>query len=214
MTVGPTIRALRQARGMTILDLATAIGSDVGNVSRLERDKQGYTQDTLERIARALGVKISDLFGDKGNGDNFQPTAALGRVPIVSWVRAGAMSEIENTQQRWDAEEFADLRHVRPTPRMFALRLEGDSMQAPAGQSPSFPAGTVLIVDPGRSAKPGDYVIAKDSRTDAATFKRLVSDAGRWFLMPLNPSFLASEIEDPAKVVIGVAVEWQVSGKL
>jgi SOS-response transcriptional repressor LexA len=214
MSVGPTIRALRKSRGMTILELANSVGSDVGNVSRLERGRQGYTQDTLERISTALGVKISDLFGDQSDGDTFRPTAALGRIPVVSWVQAGAMQEIEKVAHRYEAEEFADLHHVRATARMFALRVEGDSMQAPPGQSPSFPAGTLIVVDPDRAAKPGDYVIAKDVRTQSATFKRLVVDAGTWFLMPLNSSFQAIEIDDPAQRVIGVAVEWQVSGRL
>lgn len=65
MKIGNRIRTLRKAKKMTILELATAIGSDVGNVSRLERDKQGYTEATLTKIADALGVKVVDLFSEE-----------------------------------------------------------------------------------------------------------------------------------------------------
>ncbi len=60
--IGATIRALRKQRNMTILELATAIDSDVGNISRLERDVQNYTPQWLAKIAGALQVDIADLF--------------------------------------------------------------------------------------------------------------------------------------------------------
>ncbi|TDB41642.1 XRE family transcriptional regulator [Photorhabdus khanii] len=64
MSVGEKIRSLRLAKGMTILELATATGGDVGNISRLERGLQGYSDASLRKIAEALDVKLSDLFFD------------------------------------------------------------------------------------------------------------------------------------------------------
>ena len=65
MKIGTRIREIRKLKGMTILELATAINSDVGNISRLERNKQGYSEATLSKIATALGVTIADLFADE-----------------------------------------------------------------------------------------------------------------------------------------------------
>ncbi|WP_340618837.1 XRE family transcriptional regulator [Xenorhabdus entomophaga] len=62
MKIGSRIRSLRKAQQMTILELANAINSDVGNISRLERDMQGYTDSTISKIAGALGVQVADLF--------------------------------------------------------------------------------------------------------------------------------------------------------
>ncbi|MBK5075196.1 helix-turn-helix transcriptional regulator [Budviciaceae bacterium CWB-B4] len=62
MKTGERIRALRKAKKMTILELATAIGSDVGNVSRLERGVQGYKESTLKNIADALGVTVAEIY--------------------------------------------------------------------------------------------------------------------------------------------------------
>ena len=64
MEIGTKIRQIRKEKGLTIEQLATAIGSDVGNLSRLERNKQGYTDDLLNRVATALGVEIWRLFID------------------------------------------------------------------------------------------------------------------------------------------------------
>ncbi|HGJ5882255.1 helix-turn-helix domain-containing protein [Arsenophonus sp.] len=70
MNVGTRIRELRKKKGMTILQLATAINSDVGNISRLERNKQGYSENTLLKIASALGVQVADLFLDSNETNN------------------------------------------------------------------------------------------------------------------------------------------------
>lgn len=65
MKIGARIRQLRKAKKMTILELATLIGSDVGNISRLETGKQGYTEATITKLAEALGVKVVELFSEE-----------------------------------------------------------------------------------------------------------------------------------------------------
>ncbi len=63
MNIGNRIRDLRQKRGMTITQLAEAIDSDAGNVSRLETGKQkSFTEKTLQKVAEALSVSVADLF--------------------------------------------------------------------------------------------------------------------------------------------------------
>jgi transcriptional regulator with XRE-family HTH domain len=60
--IGEVIRELRKAKGMTLEDLAAEAGTDSGNLSRLERGLQGYTQERLEVIARGLGISVADLW--------------------------------------------------------------------------------------------------------------------------------------------------------
>ena len=62
MKIGEKIRTLRKARGMTISELALLTESDVGNISRLERGKQGYSDKTIKKLADALQVPVSELF--------------------------------------------------------------------------------------------------------------------------------------------------------
>lgn len=61
-TVGRNIRHLRLKKGLNIADLANAVGSDVGNISRLERAKQGYSDEMIRKIADFFGCPVADLF--------------------------------------------------------------------------------------------------------------------------------------------------------
>ena len=102
MSVGTNIRRLRKERGMTILDLANDIESDVGNVSRLERGAQGFSEDLIYRIARSLKVTPSALFADD---ETVEELASLGRVPLVSWVAAGDWNQANDPYAIGDASD-------------------------------------------------------------------------------------------------------------
>jgi transcriptional regulator with XRE-family HTH domain len=60
--LGQAIRALRKSQNLTLLELANAAGSDPGNISRLERGLQGYSDEMLKNVCDALGVKIHKLY--------------------------------------------------------------------------------------------------------------------------------------------------------
>jgi transcriptional regulator with XRE-family HTH domain len=59
--VGATIRHLREAQGFTQAALARRAGLSRMHVIRIERDDISPTLDTLERIAKALGVTVRNL---------------------------------------------------------------------------------------------------------------------------------------------------------
>ncbi|WP_159998365.1 helix-turn-helix domain-containing protein [Roseomonas sp. 18066] len=54
--IGPRIRALRLARGMSVNSLAAAAGVSAGIVSQIERDRANPSLSTIEKICDALGV--------------------------------------------------------------------------------------------------------------------------------------------------------------
>jgi SOS-response transcriptional repressor LexA len=87
----------------------------------------------------------------------------------------------------------------------FALRIIGDSMTNPSG-APSFPEGTIIIVDPERDAKPGKFVVVRQNVDTECTFKQLVRDAGKHYLKPLNPRYPLLEML-PDAVISGVLVQ-------
>lgn len=68
MNIGKVIRQLRLAKGMTLEELAHLADMDAGNLSRIERGKQRYSPETLEKIATALGVPIYQLYQESQNG--------------------------------------------------------------------------------------------------------------------------------------------------
>lgn len=61
MHIGKVIREIREARHATLEEIAFAANTNASNLSRIERGKQGYSVETLERIALALGVTVSEL---------------------------------------------------------------------------------------------------------------------------------------------------------
>lgn len=60
--VGERIRSRRQAKRMTLKDMASASGLSVGFLSQLERGVHGGSVRTLQQIAAALGISVGDLF--------------------------------------------------------------------------------------------------------------------------------------------------------
>lgn len=62
MTLGADLRALRKARGITLVDLADRLGRSVGWLSQVERDKSEPSITDLRQIARILEVSVSMLF--------------------------------------------------------------------------------------------------------------------------------------------------------
>ncbi len=63
--VGARIRALRQARGLTLTALAGKAGLAIPNLHRLEEDKHTPTFKTLQRVAKAFGLSWLDLLSER-----------------------------------------------------------------------------------------------------------------------------------------------------
>lgn len=58
------IRAARAARGMTLAELAAATALDKSYLSRVERNLKAPSIATVLKIAKALDVPVSQLFGE------------------------------------------------------------------------------------------------------------------------------------------------------
>lgn len=229
--MGTNIRMLRKKRGLTLNQLANEIGSDVGNLSRVERGVQGYSDQIITKIAGALSVPRAALFaeseqqldimlasddkvmlfelktqGQSAFDENVAPAAAGVRpIPVISAVQAGQLKDMENPYSPGDGYsiEYTDQKLSRWA---FALEVEGESMM------PIFKPGDRLIVDPDLAPQPGDYVIARNG-SDQATFKKYrprgIDSNGEMIfeLVPLNDDYpiMRSDIEH--LIVIGVVTE-------
>jgi len=71
-TIGERIRIYRTRNGMTQMKLAEKAGVHHTYIGQLERGEKNATLDTIEKVARALGVSFEVLFeaiiaGDKNN---------------------------------------------------------------------------------------------------------------------------------------------------
>jgi len=61
-SLGADLRALRKARGLTLQDMADALGRSVGWVSQVERDLSEPSITDLRHIAAKLDIAVSTLF--------------------------------------------------------------------------------------------------------------------------------------------------------
>ncbi|MGZ3184385.1 MAG: helix-turn-helix domain-containing protein [Telluria sp.] len=227
MNVGKNIRELRKGRKMTLNQLATEIGSDVGNLSRVERGLQGYSEQVISKIAHALKVPVAALFAEKVDSEvlftlhdvyevyeasprkfdeNVIPALAGSRpIPIISAVQAGQLRDMEVPYAPGDgfAVEYTNQKLSRWA---FGLEVEGLSM------TPMFQPGDRIIVDPELSPNPGDFVVARNG-SNQATFKKYrprgtdVNGEMIFELVPLNDDYPTMRSDIDHLIVIGVVTE-------
>ncbi|MDX3905096.1 MAG: helix-turn-helix transcriptional regulator [Pigmentiphaga sp.] len=62
MDIGSAIRYTRERLGLKLEAVAMEVGTDAGNLSRIETGKQKPSVVRLERIARAMNVGVTDLY--------------------------------------------------------------------------------------------------------------------------------------------------------
>ena len=67
-SVGARLRSLRVARRLTLRETALRASLSESFLSQLERGQTGATIQSLQRIAAALGVDVSDLFAPADSG--------------------------------------------------------------------------------------------------------------------------------------------------
>ena len=63
--VGLRIRQLRKNKGLSIEELAHLAGVHPNYLSEAECGKKNFSLTTIEKIAKALGVSVSDLFSGR-----------------------------------------------------------------------------------------------------------------------------------------------------
>ncbi len=138
--------------------------------------------DKLKIISRMTGKSLMYLLDEPENVEFVK--LSKGRVPLISWVQAGNWVEAMNNFELGDAEEW--LPAVGGSESVFCLRVVGDSMTSPHGDS--FPEGSIIWVDPEqRNPNNGDYIIAKHPGGENVTFKQYkINESGGCYLKPLN----------------------------
>lgn len=220
MNLSDRLKLAMQAAGVSQADLARACGVKPPSIHGWLSGKSKFLRgENLLQASLALNVRPDWLATGKGEmplttavneirEPNVTPLVSRARVPLISWVQAGELSEVLDTIYPGEVERWVDVQTVTPTRHTFALVVTGDSMENKQGWSQfDFKPGTVLIVDPERACGPNDFVIAKDVDTQQANFKQLVYDGGRWYLRPINSQYPTVEIDDPNLRVIGKVIE-------
>lgn len=155
LQLGTRIRALRQARHLTLRDVAERAGVTESFLSQVERDVTSPSIATVQRIARALDLSIAQLFAeDPGSGrvvrrearkrvaypglksvDEFLTTNLAGRLQVIlSTIEPGGGTGAEPYTHDSDEEVVVVLNGVLDlwvADEHYVLR-EGDAITFPS----------------------------------------------------------------------------------
>ena len=66
MKISERIKSIRLAKKLSQKEVITAIGMGAAQYSRIENGKTDPSISTLEKIANALGISLSELFREEG----------------------------------------------------------------------------------------------------------------------------------------------------
>lgn len=195
-----------------------------GMVWQYMNNERPINKEAAVKFAKGLNVSVKDFSPRlaKGierlhsgassvkeiiTGDNFTSSTQFKTVPVISWVQAGLMKEIDQIPEPDEGEWQMENPSKKMGPRSWALIVEGDSMDD--GTDKGIPAGYTIFCDPDLAPSPNALVIAKDVDIQRATFKQLITEDGHWYLKAFNKDAGfgingRKEIDDPALRVIAV----------
>jgi SOS-response transcriptional repressor LexA len=217
--IAKRIKAARKDAGLTQEQLAKACGVSRPAVAQWESmNVLARTAPRIEHarsIARVTGKDVGWFLDDTATPHqrllrmdapdaNVSPGPDIvGTIPLISWVQAGAFAEVHDLYHVGDFEKEIQVTR-RMSQHAFALRVQGDSMQAPDGLS--IPEGYIVHVDPARQWENGSIVVAKLEGEQSATLKKLQLDGDKMYLKPLNPRYPLIEVTGEC-VIVGVVIQ-------
>jgi SOS-response transcriptional repressor LexA len=109
-------------------------------------------------------------------------------VPFLSWEQVATIAGCLTQSSQTSNTQY--LPHIyTDQSQWYALLIDNDVMTAVTGYSPSFPKGSMIIIDPNKALSHGSYVIALLPYAKEVTFKQYVVDGGVQYLKPLNPQY-------------------------
>jgi SOS-response transcriptional repressor LexA len=227
MDIGMKIREARKAKGLTLEALANQVDTDTGNLSRLERGKQGASQDLLSKIMKTLEMTVTHILPNGMYGqltfphDNVMNKAAHDalithdlelakprKYPVVSWHEGMEWATSPEAYFPEDTDEMY-ASDAEPVGEAFWLRVTGDSM-AWLG-NPSFPEGSLILIDPRCALISGKYFAFSIGQSGDFTLKQYVEDAGLKYLRPLNNHYRVIDLKDEY-ILIGRVIDVKMLG--
>ncbi len=183
-------------------------------LSQLMGGKASFGEKAARRIEASYGMPSGYLDEEADSPETPYanvvykgPNQPKGKFPVISWVSAGEWAEAIEPYHRKSIDRWYETT-VDCSEYSFWLEVKGDSMTSPVGLS--IPEGMMILVDPEVEAISGKLVVAKLDSENEATFKKLVMDAGRKFLKPLNPQYPLMEIDGNCRI-IGVVVDAKIT---
>jgi transcriptional regulator with XRE-family HTH domain len=197
------LKNLRLAKGLTLQQVGDAFGISKASVSGWGSGKSHPDHKKLQQLANLLQTSIEYLLS--GSAQSANSSASKTQVAFKSWDSLGH-ELIESS-----AQNFVFPLHCTPGKNSFATRYPGCSDFN--WQYGGIPAGSILIVDPDQIPGPLDTVLIQsvNGKVELAKFDQ--TPENKKVLILVNSLEYKQLIQDKVKI-LGVALEWQLSGKI
>lgn len=171
------IRQIRADKGLSTTQLGKLVGTSHATISRLETGEMQLTEQWAARIASALGVHLTEIFGE------IVPARTSG-LPVLGEVAAGVWREVEVVDETKDCPLPIGNDPLYPNVKQFALRVVGESMNRVVHDG-----GYIVCVswaDLGRQPRENDLVVVERRRDGLVetTVKRIRSIDSQVHLVP------------------------------
>lgn len=178
------LKALREKRGLSQVDLASLIGISNNLYNKYEKKNVRPTYETLIKLARALQVPVTELL----DADDLFSAELVIDFPVIGSVRAGMGGNVVSEETGEIRSVAASAVHGRADD-YFVLRVRGDSMYPEVldgdcvlvRKTPSVESGSMAVV-----LYDGDYATVK--------WVRYVEGEDWVDLIPNNPTFPPARI--------------------
>lgn len=202
MSFSKRLKEAREARGMTLLELANKIGKTEATVQRYESGNiKNLKNDTIEALAKALNVSPIYLMG-WDEDLNVSPVTELVRIPILGKIACGdPITAIENvidyrTVPKDNLPAGGDL---------FFLEAYGDSME------PKIPDGSFVLCRRQEDVESGEIAAVLLNDDEDTTLKRVIKQGETILLQALNDKYAPYIVteDNPARIV-GKAIKVEV----
>lgn len=208
-TIGERIRKKRTDLKLTQRQLAKAVkGITHSSISQWESDSTTPSSKNLFDLSLALNCDFAWLLNGGSESNVIPVTLNSRKVPLLSYVQAGAWSEVcdlkDSTGWEYVLTSLEDLSDCA-----FALKIKGDSME------PEFKEGDMIVVDPEIKPLPGEFVVAANG-DEEATFKKYREighdefERVQFELIPLNPDYTTLSSKNQQIRIIGTMVEHRI----
>jgi phage repressor protein C with HTH and peptisase S24 domain len=214
MKIGEKIKQIRKANKMTLSELALRVDSDVGNLSRLERGKQGYSEAMVQKIADALSVPVSELFSSNDANDTVDSYSVgsmikkgrndVYRIDVLDVsASAGDGSPSKDVVEVIRSIEYVpDQARVifgnRPESSVKLINVRGDSMEG------TIEPGDLIFVDVAVGNFDGDGIYVFDFNGDMFV-KRLQKVKTELIVISDNPRYREWSISEEEMDMLHVA---------
>ena len=209
MKVGDRVTLAREAKKMIRAELARRIGLAQQSLKQIE-DNRTVQPRRIKKIAEVLETTPEWLQFGTGKKPYYLTEGVFipeGKIPLIPWEHVSnwhnsyklnsLLNSMKEKNNILEAKiDFIDVPASKNNPKLFALKVKGDSMMSPYPFKRSFVEDDILIVDPNAQLKRDSFVIILQKGSNEALFKQYVVEGKNEYLFSLNPQYLTIPFDE------------------